>query len=50
MLSKGRTTMEGLSGSGSAAGAAWGLGAKGWVLVGKEKYRTVTNVAAMSPG
>ena len=32
MLSKGRTTMEGLSGSGSAAGAAWGLGVRGWVL------------------
>jgi hypothetical protein len=27
MLSNGRTTMEGLSGSGSAAGAAGGLGA-----------------------
>ena len=24
--------MEGLSGSGSAAGAAWGLGAEGWGL------------------
>src|SRR4030095_16384844 len=46
MLTKGRTTMEDLSGSGSAA---WGLGIGGWVLgVGKKKYWVATTVPAMS--
>src|SRR5262245_2033087 len=62
MLTKGNTTIEGLSGNGSATGAAsvlsaesWALsggevlGVRGWVLGGeRERYQTTMIVAAMN--
>src|SRR5215510_14177085 len=43
MLSKGRTTMEGLSDNGNAAGVVPGLRTEDWGLSdGRERYRTVT--------
>src|SRR5262245_22471283 len=56
MLTKGNTTIDGLSGNGSATGAAsglsaesWGLGIRSWGLgIGRKRDLTAMIVATMS--